>query len=152
MKQEDFDKQASLNNAQPVGKGKAKADSRFELRPESNTSTQQDKPPFTLIKAYLNSQQQEALLNESAHYPFTRPQLLIYGKSHPIPRSQVWFADKDCDYLYSGLFIQAQPWPKYAYKLRQKLDRDFGLNSNGVLVNRYADGHESMGWHSDDEI
>nr|WP_049768012.1 alpha-ketoglutarate-dependent dioxygenase AlkB [Shewanella pealeana] len=112
---------------------------------------EQDKPPFTLIKAYLNLQQQQALFNESANYPFTRPEVLLYGKSHPIPRNQVWFADQGCDYRYSGLLVQALAWPKYASKLRQKLARDFGLNSNGVLVNRYADGHESMGWHSDDE-
>ncbi|MGS0676722.1 alpha-ketoglutarate-dependent dioxygenase AlkB family protein [Shewanella sp. 0m-4] len=107
--------------------------------------------PYTLIKGYLNSAQQKALLDESATYPLNRPEVVVYGKRYPIPRSQVWFADKGCDYFYSGLFIQAEPWPKYAYKLRQKLAREFELNSNGVLVNRYADGHESMGWHSDDE-
>ncbi|MCL1108533.1 alpha-ketoglutarate-dependent dioxygenase AlkB [Shewanella schlegeliana] len=110
-----------------------------------------EKPPYTLIKGYLNLQQQQALINESQHYEFTRPQVSLFGKSHPIPRSQVWFADEGCDYLYSGLFIQASPWPKYAQKLRLKLASDFGLIANGVLVNRYADGNESMGWHSDDE-
>ncbi|ABZ77737.1 2OG-Fe(II) oxygenase [Shewanella halifaxensis HAW-EB4] len=119
------------------------------------TSVARAKPeselPYSLIKGYLNSAQQKALITESVTYPFTRPEVCVYGSQHPIPRSQVWFADKGCDYVYSGLFIHALPWPKYAYKLRQKLAREFGLNSNGVLVNRYADGHESMGWHSDDE-
>lgn len=107
--------------------------------------------PYTLVKGYLNQAQQQALLIEAESYPMTRPELTVYGKSHPIPRSQVWFADKGCDYYYSGLFIESQPWPKYAEKLRLKLMRDYSLVSNGVLVNCYRDGTESMGWHSDDE-
>ncbi|GIU28671.1 alpha-ketoglutarate-dependent dioxygenase AlkB [Shewanella sp. MBTL60-007] len=147
MQQEDFDfdERAQLNTATPVESSPAKLGSK------SNGPSPLDKLPYTLIKGYLNLQQQQALLNESLYYDFTRPQVSLFGKSHPIPRSQVWFADKGCDYLYSGLFIQAAPWPKYAYKLRLKLARDFGLIANGVLVNRYADGNESMGWHSDDE-
>ncbi|GIU04645.1 2OG-Fe(II) oxygenase [Shewanella sp. c952] len=106
---------------------------------------------YTLIRGYLNKAQQQALLIEAKSYPMTRPELTVYGKSHPIPRSQVWFADKGCDYYYSGLFIESLPWPKYAEKLRLKLMRDYSLVSNGVLVNCYRDGTESMGWHSDDE-
>lgn len=140
----DFDEQTLLNTNKPVEEGAVNAVSH-------SATASLNKPPYTLIKNYLNLQQQEALLNESLDYGFTRPQVTLFGKSHPIPRSQVWFADKGCDYLYSGLFIQASSWPKYAYKLRVKLANDFGLVANGVLVNRYADGKESMGWHSDDE-
>jgi len=108
-------------------------------------------PPIKLIRGYLSEAQQTALLEEADAYPLSRPVIKVYGKQHAIPRTQVWFGDEGCDYLYSGLFINALPWPKYARLLQQKLKRDFGLNANGVLVNRYADGNESMGWHSDDE-
>ncbi|MCE9677959.1 alpha-ketoglutarate-dependent dioxygenase AlkB [Shewanella sp. AS1] len=107
--------------------------------------------PITFVKGYLNAAQQQALWQEAQTYPFSRPSVQVYGRSHIIPRSQVWFGDPGCDYIYSGLFIQSQPWPKYAGRLREKLARDWSLNSNGVLVNRYQDGQESMGWHSDDE-
>lgn len=109
------------------------------------------KPPITVIPGYLNQAQQQALIHEAEHYPFTRPEIRIFGRTHPIPRRQVWFGDNGCDYLYSGLFIRAEPWPKYALRLREKLARDFGLISNGVLVNHYRDGSDTMGWHSDDE-
>jgi len=108
-------------------------------------------PPIKLVRGYLNEAQQSALLHEVEGYPLTSPVIKVYGKLHPIPRAQVWFGDEGCDYLYSGLFIKALPWPKYARRLQQKLKRDFGLNTNGVLVNRYADGSDSIGWHSDDE-
>lgn len=109
------------------------------------------KAPITLVNGYLNVSQQTALLKESSAYPFQSPEIEVYGQRHEIPRSQVWFADKYCDTLYSGLRVKAISWPKYADKLRQKLQRDFNLLSSGVLVNYYADGKASMGWHSDNE-
>lgn len=111
----------------------------------------QVEPPVTLIRDYLNVAQQNALLKEAESYPLSRPQIQVFGEYHAIPRQQVWYGDVGCDYLYSGLFIRALPWPKYLLKLRDKLQRDFALGSNGVLVNRYADGQDCMGAHSDDE-
>lgn len=108
--------------------------------------------PITLVRGFLNVEQQQALMQEAQHYPFERPQIRVYGQYHPIPRSQVWFADKGCDYRYSNLFIEAIDWPKYAQRCRDMLTREFGLQSNGVLVNRYRDGNDTMGWHSDDEV
>ena len=108
-------------------------------------------PPITLVRGYLNGAQQAALMAEAGDYPFSQPSILVYGRSHLIPRRQVWFGDDGCDYRYSGLFIRALPWPKYAAKLRQKLATDFGLLSNGVLVNHYANGQDCMGAHCDDE-
>ncbi|AQS39412.1 DNA-N1-methyladenine dioxygenase [Shewanella psychrophila] len=107
--------------------------------------------PVTLIKGYLNLEQQNALLKEAQGYPFESPEIEVYGKRHRIPRSQAWFGDMGCDTKYSGLMVKALPWPKYADRLRLKLKRDFNLESNGVLVNRYVDGKESMGWHCDNE-
>ncbi|MDT3271960.1 alpha-ketoglutarate-dependent dioxygenase AlkB [Shewanella sp. SP2S2-4] len=113
--------------------------------------TGQPIPPITLVRGYLNAEQQLALMKEAQTYPLSRPEIQVFGQFHAIPRQQVWFGDLGCDYLYSGLFIRALPWPKYAQKLRDKLTRDYGLASNGVLVNRYADGKDCMGAHSDDE-
>lgn len=108
-------------------------------------------PPITLVRDYLGKAQQNALINEAQSYPLTRPQIQVFGRYHSIPRQQVWYGDLGCDYMYSGLFIRALPWPQYLQKLRDKLQRDFSLGSNGVLVNRYADGQDCMGAHSDDE-
>jgi len=84
-------------------------------------------------------------------YPFERPSIVVFGKSVTIPRSQVWFGDAGCDYCFSSLLITAQSWPHYANKLRFKLARDFGELANGVLVNHYDNGQQSVGWHSDNE-
>ena len=122
-----------------------------DITPQKALLTLEPKPPITLIRGYLNNEQQVALINEAQAYPLSRPEIQVFGKFHAIPRQQVWFGDLGCDYLYSGLFIRALPWPKYANKLRHKLAKDFGLSSNGVLVNHYVDGKDCMGAHSDDE-
>ncbi|WP_394204710.1 alpha-ketoglutarate-dependent dioxygenase AlkB family protein [Shewanella waksmanii] len=108
-------------------------------------------PPITVVRDYLTVSQQNLLLQESDTYPYQRPQVQVFGKKHIIPRSQVWFGDEGCDIAFSGIMIQAQAWPYYVNRLRMQLQRDFGINANGVLVNHYADGEQSMGWHSDDE-
>lgn len=123
----------------------------LSLAEQGSTNANQPIPPITLVRGYLNAEQQAALMKEALTYPLSRPEIQVFGQFHAIPRQQVWFGDLGCDYLYSGLFIHALPWPKYAHKLRDKLARDYGLESNGVLVNRYADGKDCMGAHSDDE-
>ncbi|WP_418358302.1 alpha-ketoglutarate-dependent dioxygenase AlkB family protein [Shewanella basaltis] len=108
-------------------------------------------PPVTWIKRFLSIKQQQLLLNEVAHYPLERVSIEVFGKHHLIPRTQAWFGDQGCDYHYSKLHIKALPWPNILSRLRQKLLTDHQLHSNSVLVNRYANGHDCMGWHSDDE-
>lgn len=107
--------------------------------------------PWTLIKGYLSSAQQQTLYSEVENYPYERPQITVFGKQHYIPRQQVWFGDLGCSYQYANLRVKPQPWPTQLSILRQALVTDFDLTSNGVLVNRYADGKNSMGWHSDNE-
>ncbi|MDP2562711.1 alpha-ketoglutarate-dependent dioxygenase AlkB [Psychrobium sp. 1_MG-2023] len=109
------------------------------------------KPPVTLIRDYLNPAQQGALKTEAATFAFKQPQIKIRGELRTIACRQVWFGDEGCDYEYSSLLINAQPWPKYANKLKQKLRNDFGLYFNGVLVNQYLNGRQHVGWHDDDE-
>ncbi|MGE6314258.1 alpha-ketoglutarate-dependent dioxygenase AlkB family protein [Shewanella baltica] len=123
----------------------------LSMAEQGSKKVEQPTPPITLVRGYLNAEQQAVLMKEAQTYPLSRPEIQVFGQFHAIPRQQVWFGDSGCDYLYSGLFIRALPWPKYAHKLREKLTRDYGLTSNGVLVNRYADGKDCMGAHSDDE-
>ncbi|MCL1066655.1 alpha-ketoglutarate-dependent dioxygenase AlkB [Shewanella olleyana] len=107
--------------------------------------------PVTFIKGFIGIEQQQALLKESLNYPFEQPEITVFGKQHPIPRSQVWFADKGCAYRYSSLLVTPTPWPEGLAVLRRQLLDQFGIDTNGVLVNRYQNGLDSMGWHSDDE-
>ncbi|WP_254693659.1 alpha-ketoglutarate-dependent dioxygenase AlkB [Shewanella sp. MEBiC00475] len=108
-------------------------------------------PPVTLIKQFLSAKQQQLLMKEVASYPLERVEIEVYGKKHLIPRTQAWFGDPGCDYRFSKLQVSPLPWPAALSRLRHKLRVDHHFDSNAVLVNYYANGHDSMGWHSDDE-
>ncbi|MGX9460823.1 alpha-ketoglutarate-dependent dioxygenase AlkB family protein [Shewanella sp. A14] len=108
-------------------------------------------PPVTLIRGFLSAKQQQLLLAEVEGYPLERVAIEVYGKTHLIPRTQAWFGDAGCDYRFSKVQISPLPWPRLLRRLRDKLRVDYHFDSNAVLVNYYADGHDCMGWHSDDE-
>lgn len=117
----------------------------------TNESSVSISPPISYYRGFLSDNQQQLLLDEVACYPLEKIKIEVFGKQHFIPRTQAWFGDVGCQYRYSKTLISPLPWPRVLSKLRQKLANDYALDFNAVLVNHYADGSESMGWHSDDE-
>jgi alkylated DNA repair dioxygenase AlkB len=80
-----------------------------------------------------------------------QPQLRLYGRLHPVPRLVAWYGDEEASYRYSGLIHRPLPWTPLLAHIRQRLEAAVGQSLNGALLNHYRDGHDSMGWHSDDE-
>jgi alkylated DNA repair dioxygenase AlkB len=66
-------------------------------------------------------------------------------------RSVGFFSDESEGYRYSGQLAASQPLPDFLAKLLNKVNTRFGTDFNGILVNRYEDGTETIGAHSDDE-
>jgi alkylated DNA repair dioxygenase AlkB len=60
-------------------------------------------------------------------------------------------ADPGCGYRYSGLENVLEPWSPAAEQLRRQLEALTGWRFNSLLLNRYRDGRDAMGWHADDE-
>lgn len=75
----------------------------------------------------------------------------LFGKEHRIPRLEAWVSDKDISYSYSGQSYQGRGWPPELNMLKSKLNALMNWNANAVLLNRYRDGKDTMGYHSDDE-
>jgi len=69
----------------------------------------------------------------------------------PIPRQQAAHGDPGTRYAFSGITLQARPWTAVTLELRERIATRTGRIPNFVLVNRYRDGGDCMGWHSDDE-
>lgn len=80
-----------------------------------------------------------------------RWQVRIAGRLLDSPRLSAWYGDADAAYGYSGIRLVPQPMPAPLAGLRERLRSALGADFNGVLVNLYRDGADSMGWHSDDE-
>ena len=83
--------------------------------------------------------------------PWKQEAITIYGRRHLLPRLTCWMADPGCGYSYSGLANVIEPWSPAAAELREALQVLTGWRFNSLLLNRYRDGRDAMGWHADDE-
>lgn len=77
--------------------------------------------------------------------------LRLFGREMPSPRLSAWHGDAGVQYAYSGARYAASPWTPALSRVRERVERAVGTGFNGVLANRYRDGADGMGWHSDDE-
>ena len=86
-----------------------------------------------------------------ARRDWQRQRSRLFGREVELPRSTAWWGDQGARYRYSGITHVARGWPPFVEALRDRLQAETGACFNSVLANRYRDGHEYMGWHSDDE-
>lgn len=82
-------------------------------------------------------------------------QVRLFGRELPAPRLSAWYGDDGVEYGYSGSRYAALPWLPVLAEIRAGIEAAlaglFPARFNGVLANRYRDGGDGMGWHSDDE-
>jgi alkylated DNA repair dioxygenase AlkB len=75
----------------------------------------------------------------------------IFGREVDSPRLSRWIGDPGAVYTYSRTRFEPRPWPASLRAVRQRLREGLGMDFDSVLANRYRDGRDRMGWHSDDE-
>ena len=86
-----------------------------------------------------------------AEIPWERHRLRLFGREVDSPRLSCWIGDADATYVYSRVRYVPRAWPDALLRIRERLRAQCGIEFNGVLANRYRDGSDGMGWHSDDE-
>ncbi|MEZ5438413.1 MAG: alpha-ketoglutarate-dependent dioxygenase AlkB [Lysobacteraceae bacterium] len=105
-----------------------------------------------LYRAFLTAESADAtmaaLLDEVA---WTQRSIRIYGREVLQPRLLCWVGDPEARYRYSGGDYEPEPWTPTLSGIRERIESVTGSCFNSVLCNRYRDGDDAMGWHSDDE-
>jgi alkylated DNA repair dioxygenase AlkB len=76
-------------------------------------------------------------------------EIVLFGKRILQPRLIAWAGE--LPYSYSGQTLPVRPFPTVLARLRERVEAASGIRFNHVLVNRYRDENDSMGFHSDDE-
>jgi alkylated DNA repair dioxygenase AlkB len=76
-------------------------------------------------------------------------EVVIFGRRILQPRLIAWAGD--LGYRYSGQTLQPRAFTPTALGLLDRVRATCGAAFNHVLVNRYRDGGDSMGFHADDE-
>jgi alkylated DNA repair dioxygenase AlkB len=80
-----------------------------------------------------------------------KPPIQLYGKTVYQQRDIGFFSNESIGYYYSGQLAAAKPLKPASAELLQLLNARFGLQNNGILVNKYEDGNNYISDHSDDE-
>lgn len=75
----------------------------------------------------------------------------MFGQVKPLPRLTAWYGDPGTRYVYSGIVNEPLPWTAALAEVKAAAEVASGVAFNGVLLNRYRTGRDSMGWHADDE-
>jgi alkylated DNA repair dioxygenase AlkB len=77
--------------------------------------------------------------------------MMMFGERKPLPRLTAWYGDPGARYIYSGIVNVPLPWTAAIAEVKNAVEAPSGVVFNGVLLNRYRTGRDSMGWHADDE-
>ena len=78
-------------------------------------------------------------------------QIKIFGKSLDQPRLTAYYGENHPYYAYSNIKLQPIPFTPILLSIKNKIEALTLEKFNGVLLNYYRNGDDSMGWHADDE-
>jgi alkylated DNA repair dioxygenase AlkB len=77
--------------------------------------------------------------------------IMMYGKELPLPRLSAWYGDNNKPYTYSGITLNPLPWTDELLQIKDKIEAEAKVKFSSVLLNRYRDGQDYVGWHTDAE-
>ena len=77
--------------------------------------------------------------------------LQMFGKTVYQQRDIGFFSNDSIGYYYSGQLERSKPLKSNCFTLMQLINEQFGVDNNGILVNRYNGGKNYISDHSDDE-
>ena len=86
-----------------------------------------------------------------ANIEWQRDVVVIFGKRITTKRKTAWYGVNPYVYTYSGVSKVALPYSETLNRIRREIHHKTGINFNSCLLNYYAEGSESMGWHTDNE-
>ncbi len=79
------------------------------------------------------------------------PPVTVYGRKVYQHRSIGFFSNESMGYKYSGQMAKSQLLTPNLTELLNLVNTEYNSSFNGILVNRYEDGNDYIGPHSDDE-
>lgn len=80
-----------------------------------------------------------------------KPEIVVYGKVCKQNRSVCFYSDESGDFNYSTSNTPSKALPPCLRELMAYVNNTLHKDFNGVLVNKYVNGLDYIGKHSDDE-
>lgn len=96
----------------------------------------------------LSDNERKAIWNlELVH----NPPVYVYGKICNQRRDVQFFSDDATEYKYSGRSMKAVPLTPELKAIMKRVNKMTNDDYNGILVNKYSDGEDTIGKHRDNE-
>jgi alkylated DNA repair dioxygenase AlkB len=83
--------------------------------------------------------------------PWQEDDIKVYGKLYKQPRLTAFFSENEKSYGYSNIKMKPLEFTSILNSLKQKVERATNTKFTSCLLNLYRNGHDSNGWHADDE-
>ncbi|CAH0194921.1 alpha-ketoglutarate-dependent dioxygenase AlkB [Chryseobacterium sp. Bi04] len=75
----------------------------------------------------------------------------MYDKMVLTPRLTAWYGDAQSYDSADNNTAKRNEWTPELYALKKRIEKEFGYQFNGVLLNFYRDNNDSVAWHRDKE-
>ena len=85
------------------------------------------------------------------HTPWEQRTRKMYDKTVLTPRLTAWYGDTRSYESADSNTTKRNEWTPGLYALKERIEKEFGYQFNGVLLNLYRDNHDSVAWHRDKE-
>lgn len=100
---------------------------------------------------FLSREEADLLKNKLLNTaPWEQRTQKMYDKMVLTPRLTAWYGDSK----YNDSDEDKKPtnlWTPELFSLKQRIEKEFGCQFNGVLLNLYLDHNDSVAWHRDKE-
>ncbi|XP_028305964.1 alpha-ketoglutarate-dependent dioxygenase alkB homolog 3 [Gouania willdenowi] len=104
-----------------------------------------------LLPGFLSPEEADWMFSKLlAELPWSQKTNYRQGEAYEEPRLTCWFGELPYTYARSTLAANSQ-WHPLLVNLRKAVEQVSKCSFNSLLCNLYRDGHDSIGWHSDDE-
>ena len=103
------------------------------------------------IRKFHDQQLLMRCIDECEHHLQVDPTIQVFGRVCVQHRNVGFFSSTSTGYKYSGQVASSKPLTPNLTELLSQVNMIFGAEYNGILVNKYKNGHDYISPHSDDE-
>ena len=136
----------------PAANAKIMTNQLFPDKPHEAENIPIQDGELSLYPHFFSAEESDAFftaLKESVNWQ--QENILLYGRTIPLPRLTAWFGDAGKTYKYSGITVEPEPWTPTLSEIKSRVEEVSNVTFNSVLINYYRNERDSVSWHSDDE-
>lgn len=100
---------------------------------------------------FLSREEADLLKDKLLHTaPWEQRTQKMYDKTVLTPRLTAWYGDVQ-SYDLEERKRPTNPWTPELFSIKERIEKEFNGQFNGVLLNLYRDHNDSVAWHRDKE-